>query len=411
MKTAMEKLLALALAATLALSLAACGPKESGDVPTPAPSPSATQEVRTEVDFLPDNAIDMAQEVLGFPNTTVLLTVNGKGVTAEEYLYWLGNMTAYYEMMTMYSGQTLNFDEAIGEDGTTWDKQLKEIAYQNTLLLAVTPEAAAQRGISLADADVAKLIEQRESNIESAGGEEMYAYQLQAMGINDRTAFELDKVSTLFGKVQEAMEAEVTDADVAAYIRENDLLRCKHILFKTVDDDRQPLDEATIAQKRAQAEETMAQLREDPTRFDELMNDRSEDTGLQSAPDGYLFGPGEMVAVFEDTTKSLEVGAISDIVESEYGYHIILRLDADCAQSREEAASQAFERVMNEYVENAKVEKKTEYDSFTTKEYYEGLTQLQDSLERPTQVEDMSDATLEPAQTAQPTETPEPAGD
>lgn len=407
MKTTMKKRLALVLAAALTLSLTACGPKEGG---APDPSPSATQEVqRPVVDFLPDNETDVAQKVLGFPNSTVLFTANGVDVTAEEYLYWLGNMTAYYEMMMLYSGMTLNFDEAIGEDGATWGEQLKEIAYQNALLLAVTPEAAAQRGISLTAEDEAELISQRESNIETAGGEEEYAYQLQAMGINDRAAFELDRVSALFAKLQEAVTDEVTDEEVDAYIEENNLLRCKHILFKTVDDDRQPLDDATVAGKKAEAEEVLAQLQADPSKFDDLMNERSEDTGLATAPDGYLFGPGEMVAVFEDTTKSLEVGAMSGIVESEYGYHIILRLDADCDESREACASERFNSMMSDYVDNAKVEKTARYDSFTAKEYYEGLTQFQDSLEKPTKVDDMSGAELEPDQT--PDQTPVPDGE
>lgn len=394
MNMTIKRLLALALAAALTLSLAACG-KKDGETSDPSPSPSQ-EAPAPEIEFLPKNETDVTEKVLGYPGETTLFTVNGQTVSAEEYLYWLGNMTSYYEMMMMYSGQTLNFDEAISEDGVTWGDQLKEIAYQNSLLLAVTPEVAAQRGVSLSGEDVAGLIQQRQSNIDNAGGEEMYAYQLQSMGINDETAFQLDKVSALFAKIQESVAADVTDADVDAYIAENDLLRCKHILLKTVDDDRQPLDEATVAQKKAQAEELLARLQEDPTQFDDLMNENSEDTGLATNPDGYLFSAGEMVAVFEDTTRALEVNAISGVVESEYGYHIIMRLDPDCDQSRQEVANEKFNTLMEDYVNSASVEKMAEYEAITTKDYYTALTEFQDSLEAPTQVDDMADATLEP---------------
>ncbi len=60
--------------------------------------------------------------------------------------------------------------------------------------------------------------------------------------------------------------------------------------------------------------------------FDQLMVQYTEDTGLESYPDGYVFSEGEMVAEFELATKSLRVGQISDVVESIYGYHIIKRI-------------------------------------------------------------------------------------
>ena len=128
------------------------------------------------------------------------------------------------------------------------------------------------------------------------------------------------------------------------------------------------------------------------------MNENSEDSGLSSYPDGYLFGPNEMVTEFEEGTRALAVGEISELVESTYGYHIILRLDADCEESR-------FNEMMSAVVESAVVEKKPEYDSFTTKDYYEGLLAFQDTLQEP-EVEDQSTATLAPQPTDEVTPIP-----
>lgn len=64
------------------------------------------------------------------------------------------------------------------------------------------------------------------------------------------------------------------------------------------------------------------------------MNANSEDTGLAANPDGYAFTTGEMVQEFEDATRALEPGQISGLVESSYGYHIILRLEPTCAPVR-----------------------------------------------------------------------------
>lgn len=410
MKTQLRNALALTLAMTLVFSLSACGPKETAPTETPAPSPTQTVVDPEELgfEFLPDNATDVAQEVLGFSDDTVLFTVNGADVTAEEYLYWLGNMTSYYDMMMSMYGGTLNLDEAMDSDGTTWGDQLKEVAYQNTVLIAVTPEAAARYGVALDDDDLAELVEQRQSRIESAGSEAQYAYQLQGMGINDDTNFKLDQITALFDKLEEAYTEKLldandpdalTDEDVAAYLEESGTLRAKHILLLTQDPDTgEVYDDAKKAEQKAKAENILAQLREDPTQFDALMNENSEDSGLSSYPDGYLFGPGEMVSEFESGTRALAVGEISDLVESTYGYHIILRLDADCEESRQECAEDKFNDMMTEVVESAQVEKKPEFDSFTTKDYYDGLLDFQATLQEP-ETEDASTATLEPEPT------------
>lgn len=416
MKKLCFRILALGMAVALSLVLAACGPKRSVDpAPTVEPSPVPTEDVLPQgLEFLPDNAVDVSQEILGFAQDTPLLTVNGAPVSAEEYLYWLGNMTAYYQMMYTYSGGgTLDLGEVLyggtdGEPAVTWDEQLKEVAYQNSALLAVTPQAAAHFGVSLDQEDLAELVEQRKSNIENAGGEAEYARQLQSMGINDRTAFRLDRAAALFSKLQEVYLEKVrtegdpeaiTDGDMAEYFEENGILRAKHILLLTKDlATNEDYDDAKKAEQRAKAENILAQLRADPTRFDALMRENSEDTGLESYPDGYLFGPNEMVKPFEEGTKALEVGAISDIVESTYGYHIIQRLDPDCEESRGDCADWKFNRMMEEWVNNAAVEKAPEYDAFTTDDYYSALLKFQDTLQEP-ETKDQSKATLEPRPT------------
>ena len=47
---------------------------------------------------------------------------------------------------------------------------------------------------------------------------------------------------------------------------------------------------------------------------------------MKANPDGYVFGPGEMVTEFEEGTKALQPGQISQPIQSSFGWHIILRL-------------------------------------------------------------------------------------
>ncbi len=397
----MKRFFCFFLAAILAVSLAGCNdskepePSEDASVsPSPSESAAPSEEAsasptpdKTAVKLLPDNEIDATQDILGFPNSTVLLTVNGVEVTAEEYLYWLGNMTAYYKnLYASYYYTDLDLSQE-AEAGVTWDQRLREIAYQNAVLLAIVPELETEYGASLSEEELSGLAQQHNDSVAGAG-EDVYAYRMQAMNVNDATAFEMDVKSTIFNKVQkiwqEQAESTLTDADVDAYVAENDLLRAKHILLLTKDmTTGEDYDETKKAEQKAKAEDILAKLQAGED-FDALMNENSEDTGLATNPDGYVFTAGDMVAEFEQGTRELEIGGVSpELVESSYGYHIIWRLDPDCEETRSGLLEDKFNKMVQERVDGAEVVKAPEYDSFTTAEYYDKLLEFQGTLTDP----------------------------
>lgn len=84
---------------------------------------------------------------------------------------------------------------------------------------------------------------------------------------------------------------------------------------------------ATPAQKQAakeKAEALLAAVKKNPKSFEELATKNSQDPG-SAAKGGDLgsFGRGAMVKPFEDAVFGMKVNQISDLVESEFGYHII----------------------------------------------------------------------------------------
>ena len=123
----------------------------------------------------------------------------------------------------------------------------------------------------------------------------------------------------------------VPEDDLRKYYAENaarytaaEERRARHILIKA--------DKAAapdVRQKaRARAEALLAEARKSPAGFAELAKKNSDDTG-SAAQGGDLdfFGRGAMVKPFEDAAFALKLGEISNVVESDFGYHVIL-LDA-----------------------------------------------------------------------------------
>ncbi|WP_287877989.1 SurA N-terminal domain-containing protein [Aquitalea sp.] len=118
----------------------------------------------------------------------------------------------------------------------------------------------------------------------------------------------------------------VTDAEVKQYYEQHkaDLAgeerRASHILL-TVPKDAKPADKAKI---KAEADALLKQLRADPTKFAELAKTKSQDPGsAANGGDLGFFAHGAMVKPFDDVVFRMQPGKISEVVETEYGYHII----------------------------------------------------------------------------------------
>ena len=122
-------------------------------------------------------------------------------------------------------------------------------------------------------------------------------------------------------------DLSVTDDELTAYYEQNknrftnqEARRVSHILIEASADASQ----AERAEARKQAEALAAQARQDPAQFAELARANSQDAG--SADAGGSLGwisRGIMVAPFEDAAFALAPGAVSDVVQTDFGFHVI----------------------------------------------------------------------------------------
>ncbi len=75
---------------------------------------------------------------------------------------------------------------------------------------------------------------------------------------------------------------------------------------------------------KARASELLKQVRQHPDQFAELARKNSQDPGSAAkGGDLGLFGRGMMVKPFDDAVFAMKPGEISDLVKSDFGYHII----------------------------------------------------------------------------------------
>jgi peptidyl-prolyl cis-trans isomerase D len=130
----------------------------------------------------------------------------------------------------------------------------------------------------------------------------------------------------------------LNEADVKTYYEQNvsrfsgqEQRRASHILINA------PKGMAAAERDKAKALATTlaAQARKVPQSFAELAKKNSQDPG--SAPLGgdlEFFGRGAMVKPFEDAAFAMKKGEVSEVVESDFGYHIIQLTDIKAPKQR-----------------------------------------------------------------------------
>lgn len=125
--------------------------------------------------------------------------------------------------------------------------------------------------------------------------------------------------------------------ELKAYYDDN-FLRAKHVLIAFTDSEGNAVEEADALKE---AQDVKKRL-DDGESIDDLMS-LSDDPGSATSPDGYVFintdgmddmvkqslsGSGlVMVDEFTKGTVDLEIGAVSEPIKTNYGYHVIQRLD------------------------------------------------------------------------------------
>lgn len=229
-------------------------------------------------------ADDIAYQATGLARDTVLFTVDGRDVTADQYLYWL--LTSISEAKSAgYLADDEAWEETI-EDQPTND-YLKDKALEISKLYAVVANHAEEQGANVTEEQRAEAEEQ----LEQVGAMYEQYYGLTTQEWLDQQCISREgylslndayyQVQNLQTSMEEAGELTPTDEDIQNMIDAEGIYNCKHILiaFPAHDDGSDVTDEekaATKAEADALYQEITAAA--DPiAAFDSAMNEKSDD--------------------------------------------------------------------------------------------------------------------------------------
>lgn len=137
---------------------------------------------------------------------------------------------------------------------------------------------------------------------------------------------------------KQLLKEKVTEAITADLATSGEQVWVRHILVATEEEAKQVIDRLNKGES-----------------FAELAKELSTDTG--SAQNGGLydwFGPGKMVAPFEEAAYALNVGEISQPVKTDYGYHVIQLLGKENRPFTQEQIDSARTKAYDDWLTQAK---------------------------------------------------------
>jgi peptidyl-prolyl cis-trans isomerase C len=192
---------------------------------------------------------------------------------------------------------------------------------EELVMRRVMLDAVAKQGVSLSDSEFEEI--KAELAQELPPGTTMEAYMAET-GTTEAEMREQMAVRKMIMAKAESL-SKPTDEEIQKFYDENkesfnqgESVTASHILVKLDPAD----DDAAKAAKRARLEDLRKQLLEGAD-FAEIAKANSDCPSASAGGDLGSFGRGQMVPEFEDAAFKQPVGEVGEIVETQFGYHLI----------------------------------------------------------------------------------------
>lgn len=284
--------------------------------------------------------------------------IGGGTCTVPEMMVYLTNTQNQYE--SVYGPEVWN----ISREGVTLEENVKQTVLAKIAQIKTMYLLAQDRGVALDEAEERKVEQAASEYFGSLNGTEK-----ELMEVTEDIIGQLYREYALADKVYryiiQDVNPEISDDEART-------ITVQHILFRTYTTDglgkRIAYSDEMKLDTYQKAVEVRREAVEDGEDFVDLASRYSEDSTIT-----YSFGKGEMDILFEETAFSLETEEISQVIETEAGYHIIKCLST-------------FDREQTDLNKLAIVEERRrevfgqEYDAFVEKLVRQLNTKLWDEI-------------------------------
>lgn len=295
-----------------------------------------------------------------------IIKVNGQNITQAQF------NTVFDKAASASAFSQMGVD--IKKDKTNFlYLMLKDRAINELIVKTLLDQEMTKRHIQVTKEDTDKELK---SIIDKVGSKEKFTEILKQSGISS-VQFKKDlKEEVKLKKLVDAISnVKVTEADTKKFYSQNldkfkysDKVRASHILIaanpeeikekivsdpankKLSKDEIQAKVDKELAAKLEKAKKILAEVKKNPEDFAKIAKENSDDaSSAKQGGDLGFFTKQEMVEPFAKAAFTQKPNTISDIVQSPYGYHIILVKD------RMKAGQEPYEKVKGEitaYLEN-----------------------------------------------------------
>ncbi len=250
-----------------------------------------------------------------------------------------------------------------------YKKQIRQQAVEQLVATTLLDEKVKEAKIAVTDEQVLSKITEELSALKPPISLEEYKKKLVENSMDFEQQKQLKQRSMCYLKLLEpywAGKVNVSEDDAKKYYDQNqkqflnpEQVRASHILVSAKKTD----PNETKAKARAKIEALLAKIKAGAD-FAELARTDSNDIGsAKNGGDLDFFSKGEMVEAFDKVAFELKPGQTSDIVETEYGYHIIKVTD------RKDAETVTFDKAKDQLIEGLTQQK----ESSLAQEYVQSL--------------------------------------